>query len=126
MDETVKNPSIVAQLVTLVLAAENCRAFLLSYHGGRPQTLRSNLRPKFHTIFLLGRLVTALRQHIGTAADLPAGYSLAFCGQFENHKRAQRRLVIVGGLASSTLSILLFRPVSTSYFEAAMGTIMCA
>ncbi len=56
----------------------------------------------------MGGLVSELRGRIEKEVDLPPGYSVVFGGQFENQKRAQKRLMIVVPLSLGLIFLLLY------------------
>ncbi|PCJ30657.1 MAG: CusA/CzcA family heavy metal efflux RND transporter [Gammaproteobacteria bacterium] len=56
----------------------------------------------------MGGFVAEINQRIKQDIDLPAGYSVAYGGQFENQQRAQKRLMIVVPLALGLIFLLLY------------------
>ncbi len=56
----------------------------------------------------MGGFVAEIDQRIKQLIDLPAGYSVAFGGQFENQQRAQTRLMIVVPLSLALIFLLLY------------------
>ncbi len=52
--------------------------------------------------------VEEAKRAVAQAAPLPAGYSVAWCGQFENQQRAAARLAIVVPVALGLIFLLLF------------------
>jgi len=56
----------------------------------------------------MGSFVAEINQRIEKNIDLPAGYSVAFGGQFENQQRAQQRLMVVVPLALGLIFLLLY------------------
>ncbi|MBT8429256.1 MAG: efflux RND transporter permease subunit, partial [Gammaproteobacteria bacterium] len=56
----------------------------------------------------MGGIVTELEQRIAEEIDLPPGYSVVFGGQYENQKRAQKRLMIVVPLSLGLIFLLLY------------------
>lgn len=56
----------------------------------------------------MGSVVADIRTVIATNVDLPAGYSVAIGGQFENQQRAQARLAIVLPVSLGLIALLLY------------------
>ena len=56
----------------------------------------------------MGSVVADIRRVIAENVDLPAGYSVAIGGQFENQQRAQARLAIVLPLSLGLIALLLY------------------
>ncbi|PCI73004.1 MAG: CusA/CzcA family heavy metal efflux RND transporter [Gammaproteobacteria bacterium] len=56
----------------------------------------------------LGGLVAELEERIATDIDLPAGYSVVFGGQFENQRRANKRLMIVVPASLGLIFLILY------------------
>lgn len=56
----------------------------------------------------MGGLVSELRERIHKEINLPDGYTVVFGGQFENQKRAQKRLMIVVPLSLGLIFLLLY------------------
>ncbi|MFT5636093.1 MAG: cobalt-zinc-cadmium resistance protein CzcA [Cognaticolwellia sp.] len=56
----------------------------------------------------MGSVVADIRAVIAANIDLPAGYSVAIGGQFENQKRAQARLAIVLPVSLGLIALLLY------------------
>ena len=56
----------------------------------------------------LGSAVRAMQQAVASTVDLPAGYSLAWSGQFEYWQRAVARLRIVVPLTLAIIGLLLY------------------
>jgi len=56
----------------------------------------------------MGGLVAEINQRIEDDIELPAGYSVAYGGQFENQQRAQARLMIVVPLSLGLIFLLLY------------------
>lgn len=56
----------------------------------------------------MGGLVAEINQRIKSDIELPAGYSVAYGGQFENQQRAQARLMIVVPLSLGLIFLLLY------------------
>ena len=56
----------------------------------------------------MGGIVSELESRIAEEVDLPPGYSVVFGGQYENQKRAQKRLMIVVPLSLGLIFLLLY------------------
>lgn len=56
----------------------------------------------------MGGLVAEINQRIEDDIELPAGYSVAYGGQFENQQRAQARLMVVVPLSLGLIFLLLY------------------
>ena len=56
----------------------------------------------------MGSVVADIRQAINSKVNLPAGYSVAIGGQFENQQRAQARLMVVVPLSLALIALLLY------------------
>ena len=56
----------------------------------------------------MGSVVAEIRRIIAANVDLPAGYSVAIGGQFENQQRAQARLAIVIPVSLGLIALLLY------------------
>jgi cobalt-zinc-cadmium resistance protein CzcA len=56
----------------------------------------------------MGSVVADIRSVIASNVDLPAGYSVAIGGQFENQQRAQARLAIVLPVSLGLIALLLY------------------
>ena len=56
----------------------------------------------------MGSVVADIRAIIAAKVDLPAGYSVAIGGQFENQQRAQARLAIVLPVSLGLIALLLY------------------
>ena len=56
----------------------------------------------------MGSVVADIRRIIAANVDLPAGYSVAIGGQFENQQRAQARLAIVIPVSLGLIALLLY------------------
>ncbi|MBN9289511.1 MAG: cytochrome-c peroxidase [Gammaproteobacteria bacterium 39-13] len=56
----------------------------------------------------MGSVVSDIQQSIARKVKLPAGYTVAYGGQFENQQRAQARLMIVVPLALGLIFLLLY------------------
>ncbi len=56
----------------------------------------------------MGSVVADIRRIIASNVDLPAGYSVAIGGQFENQQRAQARLAIVLPVSLGLIALLLY------------------
>lgn len=56
----------------------------------------------------MGSVVADIRRIIAANVDLPAGYSVAIGGQFENQQRAQARLAIVLPISLGLIALLLY------------------
>lgn len=56
----------------------------------------------------MGNVVADIRRVIAANVDLPAGYSVAIGGQFENQQRAQARLAIVLPVSLGLIALLLY------------------
>ena len=56
----------------------------------------------------MGSVVADIRAAIAANVDLPAGYSVAIGGQFENQQRAQARLAIVLPVSLGLIALLLY------------------
>lgn len=56
----------------------------------------------------MGSVVADIRAVIAVNVDLPAGYSVAIGGQFENQQRAQARLAIVLPVSLGLIALLLY------------------
>lgn len=56
----------------------------------------------------MGSVVADIRQALDTQLDLPAGYSIAIGGQFENQQRAQQRLLLVVPLSLALIALMLY------------------
>ncbi|AZQ83976.1 efflux RND transporter permease subunit [Colwellia sp. Arc7-635] len=56
----------------------------------------------------MGSVVADIRAIIAVKVDLPAGYSVAIGGQFENQQRAQARLAIVLPVSLGLIALLLY------------------
>ncbi len=56
----------------------------------------------------MGSVVADIRRVIAENVNLPAGYSVAIGGQFENQQRAQARLAIVLPVALGLIALLLY------------------
>ena len=56
----------------------------------------------------MGSVVADIRAIIAANVDLPAGYSVAIGGQFENQQRAQARLAIVLPVSLGLIALLLY------------------
>ena len=71
--------------------------------GQRRIVVMSNVRGRD-----LGSFVSEVRQKIEGEVKLPAGYSVVYGGQFENQKRATRRLILVIPLTLAIIFALLY------------------
>jgi cobalt-zinc-cadmium resistance protein CzcA len=67
----------------------------------------------------LGSFVAEAQQKVGTEVKLPAGYQMAWGGEFENQERAMKRLSLVIPLALLITLMLLFSAFG-SLFDAAI------
>ncbi len=56
----------------------------------------------------IGTFVAEAQEKIGQTVQLPAGYSIAWGGQFENQQRAMQRLIIITPLVVCLVLLLLF------------------
>lgn len=56
----------------------------------------------------MGSVVADIKAAITKNADLPAGYSVQYGGQFKNQARAQKRLLVIVPLALGLIFILLY------------------
>ena len=56
----------------------------------------------------MGSVVADIRNALDTQVELPAGYSVAIGGQFENQQRAQQRLILVVPLSLALIALLLY------------------
>jgi cobalt-zinc-cadmium resistance protein CzcA len=56
----------------------------------------------------MGSVVADIRQAIAEQVELPTGYSVDMGGQFENQKRAQKRLIIVAPVSLGLIALLLY------------------
>jgi cobalt-zinc-cadmium resistance protein CzcA len=56
----------------------------------------------------MGSVVADIRQAIAEQVELPTGYSVDIGGQFENQKRAQKRLIIVAPVSLGLIALLLY------------------
>jgi len=56
----------------------------------------------------LGSYVAEAQQKVARELDLPAGYSIAWSGQYEFMERAKERLLLVGPLTIVIIAVLLF------------------
>ena len=56
----------------------------------------------------LGSYVAEAKQKVTRELDLPAGYSIAWSGQYEFMERAKERLLLVGPLTIVIIAVLLF------------------
>ncbi len=56
----------------------------------------------------MGSVVADIKSSIAAKIDLPAGYSVAIGGQFENQQRAQARLAIVLPVSLALIALLLY------------------
>lgn len=72
-------------------------------NGQRRIIVQANVRERD-----LGSFVAEAQRKVGAALTLPAGYSIAWGGQFENQQRAMRRLAIVLPLSILIIFGLLF------------------
>jgi len=56
----------------------------------------------------LGSVVDAIRDRVSAAVALPSGYYIQYGGQFESEQRANRNLLVFGGLAIVVISVLMY------------------
>jgi len=85
----------------------------VSYESGPPQVRRDNVQRRVVIQANvqgrdMGSIVADIRAAIDAKIDLPAGYSVAIGGQFENQERAQKRLAIVVPLSLALIALLLY------------------
>ncbi|MEA2544640.1 MAG: heavy metal efflux system protein [Acidobacteriaceae bacterium] len=71
--------------------------------GQRRMVVMSNVRGRD-----LGSFVAEVQQKVNNNVKLPAGYAIAYGGQFENQQRAMRRLLLVIPLALAIVCGLLY------------------
>ncbi|MCG3864513.1 MULTISPECIES: efflux RND transporter permease subunit [unclassified Photobacterium] len=85
----------------------------IRYEDGPPMIKTENARPN-GWVFVdiddrdLGSYVTEAQQTVAEQLKLPAGYSLAWSGQYEYMERAKARLSIVAPLTISIIMLLLY------------------
>ena len=79
------------------------RAAITRENGKRYVGVRMNVRNRD-----MGSFVEEARRKVAAAANLPAGYEIAWAGQFENQQRAMARLRLVIPLAIGITFLLLF------------------
>ncbi|WP_318448050.1 efflux RND transporter permease subunit [Photobacterium leiognathi] len=85
----------------------------IRYEGGPPMIKTENARPN-GWVFVdiderdLGSYVAEAQQTVAEQLKLPAGYSLAWSGQYEYMERAKARLSIVAPLTISIIMLLLY------------------
>ncbi len=87
-------------------------AQLVERHGP-PMIKSENARPSSWIYLVpigsdMGRYVAAAKQVVTEHVQLPAGYSLAFSGQYEYMQEADRRLSIAIPLAAASIVLLLY------------------
>ena len=80
---------------------------------GPPAIKSENARPNGWTYVDiadrdLGSYVAEARRVVAESVELPAGYSLAWSGQYEYMVRAQERLAVVGPITLAVIVLLLF------------------
>jgi len=80
---------------------------------GPPVIKSENARPNGWTYIDitdrdLGSYVADAQQTVAASVDLPAGYSLAWSGQYQYMVRAQERLTIVGPMTIAIIMLLLY------------------
>ena len=85
----------------------------VSVVDGPPVIKSENARPNGWTYVDianrdLGSYVAEAQRVVAESIDLPAGYSLAWSGQYEYMVRAQERLAIVGPITLAVIVLLLF------------------
>lgn len=85
----------------------------VSYESGPPQVRRDNVQRRVVIQANvqgrdMGSIVADIQAEINAKIDLPAGYSIAIGGQFENQERAQKRLAIVVPLSLALIALLLY------------------
>ena len=85
----------------------------ISYESGPPQVRRDDVQRRVVIQANvqgrdMGSVVADIRQVISDSVDLPAGYSVAIGGQFENQQRAQQRLSIVLPISLGLIALLLY------------------
>ena len=71
--------------------------------GQRRMVVMSNVRGRD-----LGSFVSEVRARIGQQVTLPAGYFIAYGGQFENQQRATRRLSLIIPMVVAVIFLLLY------------------
>ncbi len=71
--------------------------------GGRNVAVKANVDGRDQ-----GGFVTEAQEKVAAAVHLPAGYSMAWGGQFENQQRATKRLMIIVPLVLLAIFALLF------------------
>jgi cobalt-zinc-cadmium resistance protein CzcA len=85
----------------------------VSFESGPPQVRRDDVQRRVVIQANvqgrdMGSVVGDIQQVIDEQIDLPAGYSVAIGGQFENQQRAQQRLAIVVPLSLALIALLLY------------------
>ncbi|MGB1299530.1 MAG: efflux RND transporter permease subunit, partial [Psychrobium sp.] len=85
----------------------------ISFESGPPQVRRDDVQRRVVIQANvqdrdMGSVVADIRQTINGKVDLPAGYSVAIGGQFENQQRAQQRLSIVLPISLGLIALLLY------------------
>ena len=85
----------------------------ISYESGPPQVRRDDVQRRVVIQANvqdrdMGSVVADIRQVINYNVELPAGYSVAIGGQFENQQRAQQRLSIVLPISLGLIALLLY------------------
>jgi cobalt-zinc-cadmium resistance protein CzcA len=79
------------------------RAAITRENGQRYVGVRMNVRNRD-----LGSFVAEAQQKVGAEVKMPAGYTMAWGGEFENQERAMKRLTLVIPLALLITLLLLF------------------
>jgi cobalt-zinc-cadmium resistance protein CzcA len=85
----------------------------ISFESGPPQVRRDDVQRRVVIQANvqdrdMGSVVADIRATISEKIDLPAGYSIAIGGQFENQQRAQKRLSIVLPISLGLIALLLY------------------
>ncbi|ENM4022071.1 efflux RND transporter permease subunit [Vibrio cholerae] len=85
----------------------------IRYEDGPPMIKTENARPN-GWVFVdidgrdLGSYVQEAKQAVAEQLDMPAGYSLAWSGQYEYMERAKERLVVVVPITIAIIMLLLY------------------
>lgn len=85
----------------------------IRYEDGPPMIKTENARPN-GWVFVdidgrdLGSYVEEAKQAVAKQLDMPAGYSLAWSGQYEYMERAKERLVVVVPITIAIIMLLLY------------------
>jgi len=98
-----KDGSLVPLSAVADVSMGTGRAAITRENGQRYVGVRMNVRNRD-----LGSFVAEAQQRVGAEVKMPAGYQMAWGGEFENQERAMKRLSLVIPLALLITLLLLF------------------